>query len=511
MKFKKLMGMCLSATLMASLLTGCGSSSDSSTATTNPDGTPAPTTITWYYPLDNSVHHDKAWAAVNEYLEEKINVVVDYKPISWGEYDTKTNAIKTSGQSFDIMLEMGKYAQSVDLGVAQPIEQYLDTAGLDMKNTLPETLWDSVTIDGHIYGIPTYKDNATIFGFVYNKTMAEEIGMEIPDFLPLSMDVIDDFYREAYDKMEKTYGADHGIVATSGMAMIDVFEQHATRGAVSKIEGGYMFQDKGDGEVFDIYSQQEVVEYYEVIRSWVEDGILPFDSFNLEKDPLKSEGKLFTEIVQGYVDFPADGWSKDYETGFIATDPVYMTTGGASFGTNIVGSNSKNPEAAVAFLNLMNTDSFVANTLRFGVEGEYQNVTADNRLDFTGTLNEDPSARAYYNWYGWQFGNIFAMSLPAQENDSLFENIMAANESAAVGAHLGFTADTSKIQNEITACEAVYIEYRDNLDQGMLKDVAGSLAEMNKKMESAGINKIVEEIQGQVNAWRVENGLPAFN
>lgn len=510
MKFKKFLGICLSVTLASSLLTGCGSKSESTPAVKE-DGSPAATSITWYYPIDASVHHDKAWEVVNEYLEDKINVVVDYKPISWGEYETKTNAIKTSGQSFDIMLDMGKYAQSVDLGVAQPIEQYLGTVGSEMQATLPDTLWDSVTINGHIYGVPTYKDNATIFGFIYNKTLAEDIGMEVPEFLPLSMDVIDEFYREAYDKMVAKYGENHDIVTTSGMAMIDVFEQHATRAAVSKIDGGYMFQDKGDGEVFDIYSQPELVEYYEVIRGWVEDGILPMDSYELEKDPLKADGKLFTEIVQGYVDFPSDGWSKDYETGFIATDPVYMTTGAASYGTNIIGANSKNPEAAVAFLNLMNTDSFVANTLRFGIEGEYYNITSDNRIDFTGTLNEDPSARAYHNWYGWQFGNIFAMSLPLQENDKLFENIMTANENAVVGAHLGFTADTSKIQNELTACEAVYLEYRDNLDQGMLRDVSGNIEEMNKKMKNAGVDKIVEEIQGQVNAWRTENGLPTFN
>lgn len=522
MKLKRLLSLGLSAALLTSLLAACGSGdsgtstgtgsssgstgSDSSSSVEVPEGV---TSITWYYPIDTSGHHDKAWEEINAYLAEEIGVVVDYKPIAWGEYDTKTNAIKTSGQEFDIMFDMGGYAASVDLGVAQPIEGFLDTAGADMQSALPDTLWDSVTIDGSIYGVPTYKDNATIFGLIYNKTVADEIGMTMPTSLSLNIEDLDAFYREVHEKMVATYGEDHDMVVTLGMEMLDVFEQHATRAAISKIDGGPMFQDKGDGEVFDLYREQEVTDYYKVIRAWVEDGVMPFDAKNVEKDPIKGDGTLFSEFVQGFVDFPADGWSNEYETGFIMADTVFMTTGGASFGTNIVGAKSSNPEAAVKFLNLMNTDPFVANTLRFGIEGEYYNVV-DDRITFDGTVNEDPSARAYYNWYGWQFGNIFAMNLPAQENDDLFVNIMAANEDAVAGQHMGYTADTSNLLNELAGLEAAYVEYRDNLNFGMLADVDAAVAELDKKVTSAGVDTVIEEIQVQVNEWRTENGLEPF-
>lgn len=185
-----------------------------------------------------------------------------------------------------------------------------------------------------------------------------------------------------------------------------------------------------------------------------------------------------------------------------------MTTANATFGTNIVGVNSENPEKAVELLNLLNTDNYVANTIRFGIEGEYYNVTEDNRLDFTGTLNADPSARTYYKWYGWQYGNIFAMSLPLQENDALFENLKAANENALPADHIGFVVDTSNIVNELAAIGTVRTKYEDNLVFGMIDDVEGSLAQMNADLEAVGVQKIIDEIQKQINNWRAANGLP---
>ncbi len=519
MKLKKITAMLLASALILASFAACSEAEDTSSASTEGTSsettegeegseTTETTTIDWYYPIDASSHHDVAWEAVNAHLEETINVTVDYNPISWGEYETKTNTIKSSGQDFDIMFQNGTYSLAVSQGVAQPIDQYLDTVGADVKAALPESLWAASTIEGSIYGVPTYKDNATVFGIIVNKTIADEIGLEIPESFPLDVEWMDTFYREANDKLVATYGEDHGITISTGMEFMDPIEQLATRAAVTSIEGMNMYQDVAPGVVFDVVTHPETTEYYQTVRTWVEDGIIPFDGKNVEKDPLKNDGKLFSELVIGYVDFPVNGWSDNYETQLIPTTDVFMTTGSATAGVNLVGANSENPEAAVAFLNSINTDAFVANTIRFGTEGEYFTLTEDDRIDFTGTLNADPAARTYYQWYGWQFGNIFAMNLPAEQTDTLFEDIMAANESAATGDHMGLIIDTSSIQNEIAACEAIYLEYRDNLAFGMIEDVEATMQDMITRREAAGIDKIVEEVQNQVNAHREANGLP---
>lgn len=488
------------------LLTGCGASSN---GTNQGDGT-EPVVLTWYYPDDVGPHNEKVWDALNTYLKEKINVVVDYKIVPWGEYGTKTNTIKASGQAFDIMFESGTYANTVDQGVAYPITEYLDTVGKDMKEAIPESVWKAATIDGDIYGVPTYKDSAAVWGIIYNKTIADEAGIEIPENIDMNTQALETFYKNAKEKIDAHYGADNEIIVTKGFTIMDPFETLGGRVAVTNISEDPMFAGRQPGEVFSIYGEPEMLQYFQMVRGLVKDKIYPLDSLNFDVEPYKQDGKLFSEMVMGYVDFPLHGWSDNYETAFIPADHTYMTTLNATFGTNIVGANSKNPEKAVEFLNLLNTDNYVANTIRFGIEGEYYNVTDDNRLDFADTLNADPSARAYYKWYGWQYGNIFAMSLPSQENDNLFDKLKEANETALAADHIGFVLDKSSIVNELAAIENIKSKYEDNLAYGMVEDVEGNLAQFNKELEQVGLQKVLDEVQKQVNEWREANGLPIF-
>lgn len=493
------------------VLTGCGSNGKNNASTSAGKGDNSePVVLTWYYPDDPSPHTDIMWEELNKYLTEKINVVVDYKIVPWGEYATKTNTIKSAGQEFDIMFESGSYVSAVNQGVAQPITEYLDTVGKEMQEAIPESIWKAATVDGEIYGVPTYKDSAAVWGIVYNKTIADEAGIEIPENIDMATEGLEAFYREAKEKVDAHYGPDNDILITRGFPMIDPFETLHGRIAVANVSGDPMFAGRQPGEVFSSYGEPEVLEYLQMIRGLIDDKIYPLDAENMDVNPYKQDGTLFAEMVMGYVDFPIHGWSNDYETAFIPADNTYMTTLNATFGTNIVGINSKNVEKAVELLNLLNTDNYVANTIRFGIEGEYYNVTEDNRLDFTGTLNEDPSARTYYRWYGWQFGNIFAMSLPLQENDALFEKLEEANEKALPADHIGFVPDTSNIVNELATISAVTTKYETNLIYGMIEDVEGNLASMNAELEAAGLPKVLEEIQKQVNEWRAANGLPVF-
>ena len=499
------------ATLLVSSLAACGEKKDPAGGTDD-SGSEKSTVLTWYYPDEQNLHTDIVWDAINEYTKDKIGVEVDPKISTWGDYTTKTNTVMSSGQDYDIMFQSATYVNAVTSGATQPINEYLDTVGKEMKDALPESLWKSVTIDGKIHGVPTYKDNASVSGIVYNKTLADEIGMVMPEeFDVKSIEAYDALIREAQAKMDATFGAGHDYIVTKHAERFLTFDDLGSRLAVTNIKGFDTFASVGDGEVFSIYNQPETLANYQTIRTWVEDGIIPMDCTNFDTDnALRNSGKRLLEPTLGYVSFPSNGWSDDFETVFIPGSESFMSTTYASFGVNVIGAKSKNVEKSVEFLNLVNTDNFVANTIRFGVEGEYHTITEDNRVSVEGTLNADPSSRAYYRWYGWQFGNLFAMSLPELESDTLWEDIQAANENAIMSDSMGFIFDTSELVNEVTACTAVRTEFEVNLESGMSKDVVGSTQQLNDKLKASGIDKILAEAQKQLNEWRVEQGLPAF-
>lgn len=512
----------MSAVTLASVLAGCGGGSSSSsqgTTSSSADGSSAAattagstasggvTTLSWYYPDDMNDHTAKVWDAINTYSKEKIGATVEYHPIPWGEFDAKATTVMTSGQAFDIMFGSAKYFTNVASGAAQPIEEYLKTVGKETYDALPESLWTAATVNGHIYGVPTYKDNAACPGLIYNKDMVEDLGITMPTSFDSFASLSDLFY-EVKAKRDEKYPADKNIPIFKGFNLLNVaYENIADSFAVTNIPGIDAFAGKEAGAVFSPYETPEMLEGYKLVRKWVEDGIYPMDAANYDtENSIRNSGKIFCDSPLGYVSFPENGWSEDVKTGFIPSTWRYMTTDYAMFGSNIVGAKSADPEKAVAFLNLVNTDNYVANTLRFGIEGEYYTKTEDNRLDFSTGLNSDPANRAYYKWYGWQFGSIFAMSLPATENDTLWDDLKKANEEALVSDNMGFVFDRTSIQNELASCSAVKTEYEDNLKNGMIPDVEKSLSDYNAKLKVSGIEKIVAEAQKQLTEWRTANG-----
>ena len=501
----------MAVAMLSGALTGCGNSGSGNTTSTASTGTDASASgtaetpvISYYYPTAPSEHDKKVWDSLNPYLKEKANVTVDYHPSDWGEYDDRTSTIVSSGQDFDVMFCNNTYFSKVQLGACLPVEEYLQKEAVWKE--LPEWLWKAATVDGHIYGVPTYKDCAAVPGMIWNKTMADELGITVPASYKKEKDMNDLFY-EAKKKRDAAHPEDANIPLLISTQMTQMFDGTATNFAATNIPGMELCAGYKAGEqVFNYYDTPEYAEMAKLHKQWVTDGIYPMDSANYDTEAgVRNSGKIMFQFTLGYVSVDPHMWGQDFEISFSPCDERFLATGYVMFGSNVVGAKSKNPEAAVRYLNMVNTDNFVANTIRFGVEGEYWKKTDDNRLDFTDTLNADPQQRAYYNWYGWQFGQLFCMSLPQQESATLWDDLKKANETAYVSDNMGWVFDQTPVSTEIASCNAIVTEYNDNLERGMSPDVDKAVADFRQKLKDAGVDKITAEAQKQLNEWRAAN------
>ncbi|MDR1503542.1 MAG: DUF3502 domain-containing protein, partial [Prevotella sp.] len=66
---------------------------------------------------------------------------------------------------------------------------------------------------------------------------------------------------------------------------------------------------------------------------------------------------------------------------------------------------------------------------------------------------------------------------------------------------LGFSFDTTPIQNEIATISNIIAQYRPGLECGMV-DPAQGLPEFIKILDAGGAEKIVAEIQRQLDLWK---------
>ena len=86
----------------------------------------------------------------------------------------------------------------------------------------------------------------------------------------------------------------------------------------------------------------------------------------------------------------------------------------------------------------------------------------------------------------------------------MLQKMAEYNNEAILAAHMGFVLDTTPIENELSACNNVVSEYYTDLAGGRHESaeaVNQTIDEMNAKLKENGVEKIVAEVQAQIDAW----------
>ncbi len=201
---KKLLSVLLTIGMVASLLSGCGVSTDTgSTDTAAPtedssaaeetkapaeESAPAPTgeevEITWMFWDDLEATEDLITKGYKEVIDRFNN---DYagqyhcKVITTNleEYDTKLNALVAAGNTPDVFIcnPGPNLTQYVDGGVAADLTDILNNQESEWYGTFNDGIFERLTYDGKIMAVPTNFAAACVF---YNTEIFAEAGVEVP-------------------------------------------------------------------------------------------------------------------------------------------------------------------------------------------------------------------------------------------------------------------------------------------------------------------------------------------
>lgn len=196
---KKLLSLILAGTMAASLMAGCGVSTDtgsggssdsagSDTASTGSSAASEATgdeeEITWAFWDDLNASQDLMTQTYKDTVDRfnetykgkyHLNVVTT----NLEEYDSKVNALVAAGNTPDLLIcNPGPNADVyVNSNVVQPINKYLDEDP-DWKNSFSGGMFDRITYGDDIYGVPTNFAAALCF---YNTELFEKAGItEVP-------------------------------------------------------------------------------------------------------------------------------------------------------------------------------------------------------------------------------------------------------------------------------------------------------------------------------------------
>ena len=493
MKTKKIIAAILAMSTAGILISGC----------TGGDEQQGNVKLKYIMPGPGIQENSKAvWEEFNKKLGEKLpGITVDFEIIPLAEYKQKVMLMMSAREQIDILNNYGlDFATEVGNGTFTVMNDLLDEYGKDISKALPEWIWDYETIDGNIYGIPTYQMMGQTRCICFVKELADQyLDLEA---LRKAIDSSPQWSQEVYDILTK-YCED---VKASGINFKSTSILNLK--GLDTITGPYGVRYGDEGcEVVNVYANENSDVRYKTAREWMEKGYIRQDALSCTDEADyngKIDGNLFWDEV--YSPYQADILTEQYGVEIITVPydvEPYIGMKALAGGTSITESSAYKKEA-MQVLNLLQTDKELYNLLVFGIEGEDYTVESEGRI--RTSYDSSPTANDSYGLYKWIVGNSSLayniQSEPDSYNTWAFEEV---NNSPNRSYLMGFQADTTQITDMLSQVSSIVTQYLQPLNVGSVDDWEGNYNEFKKKLRIAGEEQIIEELQKQINEFLENN------
>ncbi len=435
-------------------------------------------------------------AAANRISEEKIGVTVDleFQPVE------KINLMMASGEYYD-MVFTSSWINLFDKNASAGL--YYDISDLVREETpaLYDSVgqyWDCATVNGRIYAVPVLKDMGAEDMYRLNSDYFEgEKGMVIPERMEFG-DI---------EPFLKAYKEDHPneyplAMDKSGLAGYMNFLERIINPII------VIPYDEEDGEVRAIpfWECEELMDRYRLLHKWYKAGYIHPDAATIESTAVDKSipvrGGVAWRGYQGYSN-PAD-WGFHVKTS-IYDGPYLSRTSeqGAMFAV-CAACDREHATACLKYLELLSTDREFRDILGYGIEGKHFEYLEN------GTVYRLPAGTDRYYTKLYQTGSVVNASVESASRDFLadpdqWKGVFEGYAEDGIYSRAdGFAYDQSGHEDVITALSAIYSDYAAELRTGT-SDPDEVVPGIKERMEKAGINELLDDINEQLAIWKSEN------
>lgn len=426
---------------------------------------------------------------INSYTTEKINATVDLEMIDWGDYSQRMSIITTSAEAYDIAFTSSwafNYLPNASKGAFLPLNDLLDTYGKGIKEVLDPRFLEGTKINGVNYAVPNNKELAQQAVWRFNKKYLDKYNLDITNVSSL----------QDLEPLLKTIKENEPSDITP-LAVPKGFKPYLPFDFLlgDEIPIG-MYLDTKDFKFVNMLETPEMKETLDTMRNYYLAGYLRDDVATLDGIDNIKTGKWLVdkELSQPYAD---NGWSRSAQYDIVSSPihtPVIYTSSAAG-SMFAISKTSENPERAMMFLNLLNTDEYLRNLIQYGIEGVHYKKLEGNYIEDLPAMNES------YAMPGFALGNMFLTYLHEGDPEDKWQAFQEFNQSAIVAPSFGFNFDTSKVKTEVASITNVAKEFNPALYTGSV-DPAEFLPKAIEKFKAAGMDKVIEEAQRQFDEWK---------
>ncbi|MFP4978968.1 ABC transporter substrate-binding protein [Paenibacillus sp. CN-4] len=510
---KRFYGVMALILLVASVLAGCGGGNGGNNG--NAEGAAAggkestapnsggdggglkPVELIWYYPLSQlQPDQEKIQEEFNKIVKEKINATVKLMPVALGDYVQKMNTVLASGEKFDILWTgyMMKPEELMRKGAIQPLDDLLDKHAPELKADVPQVMWDGLTVDGQIYGIPNQQINGSRYGYIIQKRFADKYKLD-----PASIKKVQDI--EPF--LEQIKQNEQGIIPFGNFGGNFDFTPQVHDDQYWSVPGldGH-FYVKTDDPTYKLYRYpEEELNNFRLVTDWYKKGYIYKDAATAKAADFSTKGQIAVEFnlilkpgVEAEVKVKNGGFD-------VITVPLsdWFSNGYSATTNQSISRTSSNPDRAMMLLNLINTDKELYNLICNGLEGVHYDKLEGDYIKAKDDSRYKPNM-------DWVFGSVFNSYLKEGQPENIWEETKKINSSAEVNPIGDFKFNSEPVNTEIANLNAVWDEYKRGILTGTL-NFDETWPTLYGKLKEAGEEKYVEEVTRQFEQYLKDKGL----
>jgi putative aldouronate transport system substrate-binding protein len=485
----------LAATMLS--VSACGSQTKNASVSQSLKEAPTELNIASFTLSDTPKDLQLVQEEINKITLEKINVKINWQVIPVGSWNQKLNLMLSSGEKLDLFPVQGVgFSSSVAKGQIIAIDDLLNKYGQGIKEAVGAEFLKAGIVNGKQYAVPPVKSMAGGFGLKIRKDYASKYG--------ISTDKVNSFedFTAIFKTIKEKEPQTTPLLMQPGKALTIV-----DRAVGLDLLGdgfGVLLNGGADLKVVNWFETPQYAAMLKTARNWYNSGFLMKDVAT-NTQPISNLLKAGKGVAYFGTITPSTAASETIANGAelieIPLVDAFSTSSNAQQVQWAVPINSKTPEKAMQFLNLMYTDSKVINLMDYGIEGKHYVKTAEGTIDYPQGI--DAKTQTYSN-APFILGNQFISYVWKGGLVDAFKREAEFNKSAKKSKALGFSFNSSALQTELAALNSVTDQYKVALESGTV-DPDKVLPEFIAKLKTAGIDKVIAEKQKQLDEWAKNN------
>ena len=441
--------------------------------------------------------YDDVLKVFNEKAKSDLNCTLGVTWIGWGEFSTKYPLVLASGEAIDLIYTSNwlNFSTEAAKGAFMAIEDLAPVYAPLSYAAQSEGQKITCTVNGHLYAISPAFEQYGMMGYIVRGDLMDKYGMteikNIIDFGEYCKNVV------AYDKQLDPSGFDSQASLLS--YKLDELNYYGL-GLTASIPLAVTCDDDGNptNNVVFTLDDPALPEFFEMMKEWSNAGYWPKNVLSNKDTDMLTGGIAATRLhnfdswVTAYMAHP------EWDLRFYGGDHhSYLTS--AVQDAMAIPASAKNPERALMLLEKLKNDESYYNLLTYGVEG------VDYTMEDGFLKPTDPEIFAPEGYCSWGFKDPKFLKPLIGSPPNMQEVKDACKEKGIISPYVNFSFNPDAVKNEFAAVTNVMTQYCSPLSLGYVEDTVAELKNLKKQLKDAGIDKVKDELQAQVNTFFEEH------